>query len=66
MPLKTQIKDYNKCANKINAYNINMSYAPCTCYYKKELIYCLSLSSYCYNIYNHASISCVIKALFIA
>ena len=44
MPSKTQIRVYNKHTNKISAYNINMSYALCLYYYKKELIYHLDLS----------------------
>ena len=65
MPLKTQIKVYNKHANKINAYNINMSYAPCSCYYKKELTCYLSLGSYCYSKCNYARVLYIIKAFFI-
>jgi hypothetical protein len=38
MPFKTQIEVYNKHANKIKAYNINMSYTLYMCYYKKKLV----------------------------
>ena len=42
-----------------------MSYTLYTCYYKKDLIYKISPSSYCYNKYNYAIICYKIEALTI-
>ena len=70
MPFKTQIKHCYTYANKINLYNIIMSYTLYTWYFKENikeniLVYKLAASLHCYNKYNKASMSCYILALII-